>query len=156
MPASPWSIQERSLVGALSVAENVYAGRQPVNAFGVIRRGPMYEGTGASWPISRSTSTRARRSTQLSPGQQQMVEIAKGLSHELKLLILDEPTSSLTINEGRHLFRVIRRLAAQGVADHLRLAPHGRDLRDLRPRDGAEGRPRDRRARDSIASRTAS
>ena len=53
---------------------------------------------------------------QLSPGQQQMVEIAKGLSHELKLLILDEPTSSLTINEGRHLFRVIRRLAAQGVA----------------------------------------
>ena len=54
--------------------------------------------------------------SQLSPGQQQMVEIAKGLSHELKLLILDEPTSSLTINEGRHLFRAIRRLAAQGVA----------------------------------------
>src|SRR5688500_12685713 len=54
--------------------------------------------------------------TQLSPGQQQMVEIAKGLSHELKVLILDEPTSSLTINEGRHLFRVIERLAAQGVA----------------------------------------
>ena len=45
-----------------------------------------------------------------------MVEIAKGLSHELKLLILDEPTSSLTISEGRHLFRVIRRLAAQGIA----------------------------------------
>ena len=53
---------------------------------------------------------------QLSPGQQQMVEIAKGLSHELKVLILDEPTSSLTINEGRHLFRVIRRLAAQGLS----------------------------------------
>ncbi len=45
-----------------------------------------------------------------------MVEIAKGLSHELKLLILDEPTSSLTINESRHLFRVLRRLAEQGVA----------------------------------------
>ena len=53
---------------------------------------------------------------QLSPGQQQMVEIAKGLSHKLKLLILDEPTSSLTINEARHLFRVVRRLAAQGVS----------------------------------------
>src|SRR6187401_1384054 len=37
--------QERSLVETLSVAENVYAGRQPVDAFGVIRRGPMYEGT---------------------------------------------------------------------------------------------------------------
>ena len=92
----------------------------------------------------------------LSPGQQQMVEIAKGLSHELKLLILDEPTSSLTINEGRHLFRVIRRLAAQGVVDHLRLAPHGRDLRDLRPRDGAEGRPRHRRARDGDGDAMAS
>src|SRR5690606_18664903 len=36
--------QERSLVGGLSVAENIYAGRQPTNALGVIRRGPMYEG----------------------------------------------------------------------------------------------------------------
>jgi ribose transport system ATP-binding protein/rhamnose transport system ATP-binding protein len=45
-----------------------------------------------------------------------MVEIAKSLSRELKVRILDEPTSSLTINEGRHLFEVIRRLARQGVA----------------------------------------
>jgi len=45
-----------------------------------------------------------------------MVEIAKGLSHELKLIILDEPTSSLTIGEARHLFRVIRRLASQNIS----------------------------------------
>ncbi|MGD9511801.1 MAG: ATP-binding cassette domain-containing protein, partial [Geminicoccaceae bacterium] len=107
--------QERSLVGALSVAENVYAGRQPANGLGIIRQGAMLEGArriladldvdiDPRLPVSR-----------LSPGQQQMVEVAKGLSHELKLLILDEPTSSLTINESRHLFRVIRRLAAQGV-----------------------------------------
>ena len=108
--------QERSLVGALSVAENVYAGRQPVNPFGVIRRTPMYDGTRkilADLEVELDLRTPVGL---LSPGQQQMVEIAKGLSHELKLLILDEPTSSLTINEGRHLFRVIRRLAAQGVA----------------------------------------
>jgi ribose transport system ATP-binding protein/rhamnose transport system ATP-binding protein len=108
--------QERSLVGALSVAENVYAGRQPVNALGVIRRAPMHEGTRrilADLEVDIDPRTPV---AQLSPGQQQMVEIAKGLSHQLKLLILDEPTSSLTINEGRHLFRVIRRLAAQGVA----------------------------------------
>jgi ABC-type sugar transport system ATPase subunit len=108
--------QERSLVGALSVAENVYAGRQPVNALGVIRRAPMYEGTRqilADLEVDIDPGTPVAR---LSPGQQQMVEIAKGLSHELKLLILDEPTSSLTINEARHLFRVIRRLAAQGVS----------------------------------------
>jgi ABC-type sugar transport system ATPase subunit len=108
--------QERSLVGALSVAENVYAGRQPVNGIGVIKRGPMYEGAKrilADLEVDIDPRTPV---AQLSPGQQQMVEIAKGLSHDLKLLILDEPTSSLTINEGRHLFRVIRRLAAQGVS----------------------------------------
>jgi ribose transport system ATP-binding protein/rhamnose transport system ATP-binding protein len=108
--------QERSLVGALSVAENVYAGRQPVNGLGVIRRAPMHEGTRrilADLEVDIDPRTPVAK---LSPGQQQMVEIAKGLSHELKLLILDEPTSSLTINEGRHLFRVIRRLAAQGVS----------------------------------------
>ena len=83
---------------------------------GVIRHGPMYEGTRrilADLEVDLDPRTPV---AQLSPGQQQMVEIAKGLSHDLKLLILDEPTSSLTINEGRHLFRVIRRLAAQGVA----------------------------------------
>lgn len=108
--------QERSLVGALSVAENVYAGRQPVNGIGVIRRSPMYEGTRrilADLEVDIDPRTVVG---QLSPGQQQMVEIAKGLSHELKLLILDEPTSSLTIKEARHLFDVIRRLAGQGVS----------------------------------------
>jgi ABC-type sugar transport system ATPase subunit len=108
--------QERSLVGALSVAENIYAGRQPVNALGIIRRGPMYEGTRRILADLEVDIDPGATVALLSPGQQQMVEIAKGLSHELKVLILDEPTSSLTINEGRHLFRVIRRLAAQGVS----------------------------------------
>jgi ribose transport system ATP-binding protein/rhamnose transport system ATP-binding protein len=108
--------QERSLVGALSVADNIYAGRQPSNALGVIRRAPMYEGARrilADLEVDIDPRTPV---AQLSPGQQQMVEIAKGLSHDLKLVILDEPTSSLTINESRHLFRIIRRLAAQGVS----------------------------------------
>jgi ABC-type sugar transport system ATPase subunit len=108
--------QERSLVGALSVAENVYAGRQPVNVLGVIRQAPMHEGTRRILADLEVDIDPRAIVAHLSPGQQQMVEIAKGLSHELKLLILDEPTSSLTINEGRHLFRVIKRLAAQGVS----------------------------------------
>jgi len=108
--------QERSLVGALSVAENVYAGRQPVNAFGVIRRAPMFDGARKILKDLEVDIDPRTPVVNLSPGQQQMVEIAKGLSHDLKLLILDEPTSSLTINEGRHLFRVIKRLAAQGVS----------------------------------------
>jgi len=108
--------QERSLVGALSIAENVFAGRQPVGRFGLIRASEMRRQTArllAELDLSLDPDAAVHS---LSPGQQQMVEIAKGLSHDLKVLILDEPTASLTINESRHLFRVIRRLAAQGVS----------------------------------------
>ncbi|MFO1067987.1 MAG: sugar ABC transporter ATP-binding protein [Geminicoccaceae bacterium] len=108
--------QERSLVGALSVAENVYAGRQPANRLGIIRQSAMLEGARRLLADLEVDLDPRVPVAQLSPGQQQMVEIAKGLSHDLKLLILDEPTSSLTINEGRHLFRVIRRLAGLGIA----------------------------------------
>ena len=108
--------QERSLVEALSIAENVFAGRQPVGRFGLIRRGEMRRETTRllaelELPIDPDTTV-----ADLSRGQQQMVEVAKGLSHDLKVLILDEPTASLTIHESRHLFRIIRRLAAQGVS----------------------------------------
>ncbi len=108
--------QERSLVSALSVAENIYAGRQPSNRFGMINRGPMLEGARRILKDLEVDIDPRQPVGQLSPGQQQMVEIAKGLSHEIKLIILDEPTSSLTIGEARHLFRVIRRLADQGIS----------------------------------------
>ncbi len=108
--------QDRSLVGALSVAENVFAGRQPTNRAGIIRRAPMYERTRQILRDLEVEIDPGVPVANLSPGQQQMVEIAKGLSHDLKLLILDEPTSSLTISEGRHLFRVVRRLAERGVS----------------------------------------
>jgi ABC-type sugar transport system ATPase subunit len=108
--------QERSLVGALSVAENVFAGRQPVNALGIIQRAPMFAETRRLLAELEVDIDPRMPVADLSPGQQQMVEIAKGLSHDLKLLILDEPTSSLTIKEGRHLFDVIKRLAAKGVS----------------------------------------
>ena len=108
--------QERSLVGALSVAENVFAGRQPTDALGIIRRGRMESETRRILAELETDISPTATVDRLSPGQQQMVEIAKALSHELKVLILDEPTSSLTIGEARHLFRVLRRLAAAGVA----------------------------------------
>ena len=91
--------QERSLVGALSVAENVYAGRQPANSLGVIRQSLMLDGTRRILADLEVDIDPRLPVTRLSAGQQQMVEIAKGLSHDLKLLILDEPTSSLTISD---------------------------------------------------------
>jgi ribose transport system ATP-binding protein/rhamnose transport system ATP-binding protein len=108
--------QERSLVGALSVAENVFAGRQPTGPLGLVRRGEMIERTRRILEDLEVGLDPSAQVAGLSPGQQQMVEIAKGLSHELRLLILDEPTASLTIAEARHLFRVLRRLAANGIA----------------------------------------
>ena len=108
--------QERSLVGALTVADNVYAGRQPTNRLGVIERRSMYRGTQRILQDLEVDIDPTTPVADLSPGQQQMVEIAKGLSHDLRLLILDEPTSSLTIGEARHLFRVLRGLASSGVS----------------------------------------
>ena len=136
--------QERRLVGPLSVAENVFAGRQPTSRLGVIERAPMFEETRrialADLEVDIDPGTAV---ASLSPGQRResVEETAKGLSHELKLLILDEPTSSLEpTSEGRRLFRILRRLAAQGVSMRLRLAPAGRGLRDRRPRHGDAGR----------------
>lgn len=108
--------QERSLVGALSVAENIYAGRQPANRFGIIDGRQMLDGARSILSDLEVDIDPRTPVALLSPGQQQMVEIAKGLSHELKLIILDEPTSSLTIGEARHLFRVIKKLAEKGVS----------------------------------------
>jgi ribose transport system ATP-binding protein/rhamnose transport system ATP-binding protein len=108
--------QEGSLFPPLSVAENVFAGRQPVNSIGMIDFESMNNRSRdllsqLEAEISPSTPVLA-----LTPSQRQLVDIAKALSQQVKLLILDEPTSSLTISEARHLFKVIRQMAAQGVS----------------------------------------
>lgn len=108
--------QERSLVPGLSVAENVFAARQPLNRYG-----------GIDWREMRRRTRELLRDLQvdidpnrlvgdLSIAQQQMVEIAKGLSLQLQVLILDEPSAALTIAETRHLFDVIRYLSERGVS----------------------------------------
>jgi ABC-type sugar transport system ATPase subunit len=108
--------QEGSLFPPLSVTENIFAGRQPVTSLGLVDFGPMRRHTRE---LLRDLEVDLDPSTlvaQLSPSQRQLVEIAKALSHQVRLLILDEPTSSLTISEARHLFKVLRRLAERGVA----------------------------------------
>ena len=107
--------QDRSLVPSLSIAENVFAARQPVNRFGVIDRGLLERRTRELLAQLQVHLEPGRPVADLAPAQQQMVEIAKALSHRLRLLILDEPTAALTINEGRELFDVLRLLAGRGV-----------------------------------------
>ncbi len=107
--------QDRSLVPSLSIAENIFAARQPANRFGVIDRHLLEQRTHQLLGELNVDLDPRRLVGDLAPAQQQMVEIAKALSHRLRLLILDEPTAALTINEGRELFEVLRLLASRGV-----------------------------------------
>ena len=108
--------QEGSLVPQLSIAENIFAGRQPTNRFGVVDRKRMRAQAAellARLGVSFNPAAAVR---QLSSAQAQVVEIAKALSQNLNLLILDEPTAALTLNETNKLFDIVRQLAADGVS----------------------------------------
>jgi len=106
--------QELNLVPGLSVAENVFLGDQPRRA-GIVDRGrlrtltdPLLERLGADF----SARDRVR---DLGVAQRQLVEIAKALRGDLRLLILDEPTASLSSAEVDRLFAVVASLKADGV-----------------------------------------
>lgn len=107
--------QERSLFGPLSVAENIFAGRQPMGRWGLIDR---------SEQASRSRELLSRLGLDVDPdtpverlssARQQLVEIAKALSIDARLIIFDEPTAALTPRETEVLFSVIRRLRERQI-----------------------------------------
>jgi ribose transport system ATP-binding protein len=107
--------QERSLFGQLSIAENIFAARQPVKLLDHIDRRKLQEDARR---LLRRTGLEANPQQpveDLSPAQQQLVEIAKALSLNPSILIFDEPTSSLTERETQTLFGVIRQLKSDGV-----------------------------------------
>lgn len=108
--------QELSLVGGLSIAENIFANRQPVTSLGKVRWKELYEQTRVllrEFELDIDPRLQVRN---LSVGQQQMIEILKAVSTKPKLLLLDEPTSSLTESETAHLFATVRRLKAAGMS----------------------------------------
>ncbi len=108
--------QELSLFPDLDVAENIFVGRQPVRFGGRIDWRKMYAEAGkllSSLGVQLDLQQKARS---LSIAQQQMVEIARAFSINARILIMDEATSALTLNEVSDLFRLVRRLKEQGTA----------------------------------------
>ncbi|MCH9299078.1 ribose ABC transporter ATP-binding protein RbsA [Pantoea allii] len=106
--------QELNLIPQLTVAENIFLGREFVNGFGCINWKRMYAEADALLKRLNLRFNSHKLVGDLSIGDQQMVEIAKVLSFESKVIIMDEPTDALTDTETLSLFRVINELKAQG------------------------------------------
>ncbi|AXG76575.1 sugar ABC transporter ATP-binding protein [Streptomyces paludis] len=107
--------QEFNLVPELTVAENIFLGRQP-RRFGLIDRKKMYADAAELLErvgVATAPDTLVR---ELGIARLQMVEIAKALSLDARVLIMDEPTAVLTSEEVEKLFRIVRRLREDGVA----------------------------------------
>ncbi len=107
--------QELSLVPNLTVAENIFAGREPTRALGFVNRPKLYaDAAEVLKPLGVDLAPQTLVGD-IDVAMQQMVEIAKALSLDCKVVILDEPTSALTDREIALLFTVVRRLREHGV-----------------------------------------
>jgi ribose transport system ATP-binding protein len=109
--------QELSIIGALTVMENLFVGDYLAGRSGFIDRRRLAARARALLDrVGAGHIDPRREAGTLRPAEQQIVEIAKALSRDLRLLILDEPTASLTPHEAEALFALVRDLRAQGVA----------------------------------------
>lgn len=108
--------QELNLIPHLTVAENIFLGREFSHSLGIIKAKKLFE---ESKKILSKLNVDINPNTLVSTlgtAQQQMIEITRALSLDSKILIMDEPTSSLTKNEIQTLFRTIRKLKEKGVS----------------------------------------
>ncbi|WML44265.1 galactose/methyl galactoside ABC transporter ATP-binding protein MglA [Neobacillus sp. PS3-40] len=107
--------QELNQVRQQNVMDNIWLGRYPKKGIFIDEK-KMYEDTvGIFKNLDITIDPRSKVST-LSVSEMQMVEIAKAVSYHSKIIVMDEPTSSLTETEVNHLFRIIRRLQGENVA----------------------------------------
>lgn len=109
--------QELDLVQGLSVAENVFLGHEPTSAGFVVR---TREGRTAAAALLKRLGhpeiDPARPVGELSAAQQQIVSMARALSHDVRLIVMDEPSAALDPDEVANLFRIVASLIADGVA----------------------------------------
>ncbi len=108
--------QELSLCQHISVAENIFMGRLPKGPMGMINKRDLNKKTQELLNIFKTSIKPTDTTGDLNVAEQQIVEIIKALSLNCKLLILDEPTSSLTETETITLYKIIKDLKNQGIA----------------------------------------
>ncbi|WP_186120093.1 sugar ABC transporter ATP-binding protein [Burkholderia gladioli] len=107
--------QELSVVDNLSIAENIFLAREPLNRLGFVDRARMNREARELLAGIGMTIDPRRLVGELSVGQKQMVEIAKAVSCQPRILIMDEPTASLSHHETRLLLDLIARLRAREI-----------------------------------------
>jgi inositol transport system ATP-binding protein len=107
--------QELNLMNYMTVAENIWIRREPLNGLGFVRHREMRRRTKELFDRLDIRIDPEAEVRDLSVANRQMVEIAKAVSYDSDILIMDEPTSALTEKEVAHLFRIIRTLKAQGT-----------------------------------------
>ncbi|HUK66658.1 MAG TPA: xylose ABC transporter ATP-binding protein [Anaeromyxobacteraceae bacterium] len=107
--------QELALVRHMTIAENIFLGDEQCKSRGVIDWNRTFQKTSAVLSAVGLKLNPATRVIDLGVGSQQLVEIAKALSKEARLLILDEPTAALTETETENLLRILGELKGRGV-----------------------------------------
>lgn len=106
--------QELNLIEDMSIGENIFLGREPKRAFGVINWSELIAKSNALMKSLNIDVDPRKNVKHFSIGNKQMFEIAKALSLDAELIIMDEPTDALTDQETESLFEVIRALKAEG------------------------------------------
>lgn len=109
--------QELSPIPHMTVAENIFLGREPSYGFmGWVKSKELEEKTRKLLKKLEIDIDPRAKMAELSIASTQMVEIAKAISYQSKLIIMDEPTSAITEKEVNHLFKIIRSLKKEGVS----------------------------------------
>ena len=99
-----------------NVIDNLFLGRYPRNSFGIIDEGRMKKEASELFRKLGMTVNLTQPMRNMSVSQRQMCEIAKAISYNSEVIVLDEPTSSLTVQEVDKLFEMMRMLKEQGIA----------------------------------------